>query len=128
MRSVRSASKPYFLLTAVLLAGVLLSLATFVALRRIEDQNARSAFHLVAQERFDAVEINLRRNLDNLTVLTGFFEAVRYVYRRQFSGVANRLLDSDSTVRGLGWIPRLPERLRLEFERSARREGLSEFR
>ena len=121
-------SRTRFLLTGwALVVALLLSLGIFFALRRLENQNALAAFHDVAHERFDALEINVRLTLDNIPALEGFFDASEHVDRRQFARFAAKLLDHDQTIQALDWVPRVPRRLRLAYEMAARGDGLSSF-
>jgi PAS domain S-box-containing protein len=121
-------SRTHLLVKAgALLVALLLSLAIFVALRRLEDQNALAAFRGAANERFDTLEVNVGRTLDNIAALGGFFDATQHVERQQFTRFTARLLDHNQTVQALAWIPRIPNHLRLAYEMAARRESLSAF-
>ncbi len=117
----------FLIVGGALVVALVLSLSIFAALRRLEDQNAVAAFHDVAHGRFDALELNVRLTLDNITALRGFFDASHEVQRGEFAIFAARLLDHDRTIQALEWIPRVPGHLRSTYERAARREGLGTF-
>ncbi len=121
-------SRTHLLLKAgALVVSILLSLAIFVALRRLEDQNALAAFERAASERFDTLEINVGLPLDKIAALGGFFDASHLVERQEFARFTARLMDHDQTIQALAWIPRVPDSLRPAYEMAARSEGLSSF-
>lgn len=115
------------LLGGVLIVGLLLSLAIFLALRRLEDQNALTTFHDVAHERFAVLETNIQLSLDNVPALRGLFDASHLVERQGFARFTSSLLDHDQTIQALEWVPRVPADLRSSYEAEARRDGLSSF-
>ena len=121
-------SRTRFLLTGgASILALALSLTIFVAVRRLEDQNARAAFLAAANERFDDLEINVGLTLDKLSALGGFFDASQQVDRGKFERFTAALLHRDSMIQALAWVPRVPNRLRRAFEMAAHGEGLRSF-
>jgi PAS domain S-box-containing protein len=127
MRPFFQARTSLLLKAGALIVAMLLSLAIFVALRRLEDQNALAAFQGAANERFDALEITLGLTLDKIAAVGGFFDASHLVERQEFTRFTARIMGHDRTIHALAWIPRVPNHLRLAYEMAARAEGLSSF-
>jgi PAS domain S-box-containing protein len=110
------------------LAAVLsLSLAVFFSLWRLENQNAKASFEIVAQERFDALQTNVTLTLNSLVSLGALFDGSVEVERVEFNRFATDLLARDNAIQALEWIPRTPNRLRADRENSARRDGFTSF-
>jgi CHASE1-domain containing sensor protein len=121
-------SRARFLLTSgALILALALSLAIFAAVRRLEDQNARAAFRAAADERFDDLEVQAGLTLDKISALGGLFDASHQVERGEFERFTARLLDHDSALQALAWVPRVSNHLRLAYETAAREEGLRSF-
>jgi CHASE1-domain containing sensor protein len=106
---------------------ICLSIAIFFTLWRLENQNAKASFDIVAQERFDALESNVTLTLHSLVSLGAFYDSSISVERAEFARFAQDLLARDNAIQALEWIPRTPNRLRADRENSAHRDGFPSF-
>jgi PAS domain S-box-containing protein len=115
-----------FLATLAIAAVISMTVAAVSILRNLESQNAKAAFDIVAQERFDALKTNVTLTIHSLVSLGAFCDS-REIERAEFARFATDLWARDSAIQALEWIPRTPKRLRAERERSAHREGFATF-
>jgi len=121
-------SRARFLLSSgAFILALALSLTIFAAVRRLEDQNARAAFRVSADERFDDLEVQVGLTLDKISALGGLFDASHEVERAAFERFTASLLDHDSTLQALAWVPRVSNHLRPAYETAARDKGLRSF-
>jgi PAS domain S-box-containing protein len=125
------ATKPARLLLPLMavlpIVVICLSIAIFFTLWRLENQNAKASFDIVAQERFDALESNVTLTLHSLVSLGAFYDSSISVERAEFARFAQDLLARDNAIQALEWIPRTPNRLRADRENSAHRDGFPSF-
>ena len=117
---------PYLAPLAVA-AVISLTAATFFTLRNLENRDAKDSFHLVTQERFDALTANLTLTLHSLVSLGAFCDGSPGVERANFTRFAKDLVARDNAIQALEWIPKTPHRLRSARENSAHRDGLKSF-
>ena len=127
MNPVKISKRQLLPLTGAVSIGLLISLVLFLAFRNLEMQNAQSAFERIAHERFDGLEVNLARNLNDVVSLGAFFDASQAVNRRDFARLTAPLLEENNALQALGWSPRVRKNLRRSYEDAARRDGLASF-
>ncbi|MGA3093478.1 MAG: EAL domain-containing protein [Terriglobales bacterium] len=104
-----------------------ISLILFVAMRKLERQNAQTYFERLAQERFDRLESNVALNLNDIVSLGSYFDAARVVRRQEFARLTAPLLANNRAIQALEWSPIVSNRLRRSFEDDAHRDGLASF-
>ena len=112
---------------AIFATGLLLSIGSCVTLRRLEIKNAKTAFNSIAQERFDALESNVALTVNNLISLGALIDASPSIDRQGFDRFAAPLLARNQAIQALGWIPRVPKRLRSRYEQCGRDDGFANF-
>lgn len=108
-------------------AGVVLTVGIFLILRNLEAENARAAFDGVARQRLDVLEANIALTVNNLISLDAYFDASPRFDRASFTRFAAGLLTQNQAIQALEWVPRVPHRLRADYEHAARRDGLPWF-
>jgi CHASE1-domain containing sensor protein len=112
---------------AVLLLGLLLSLAVFMAIRgreraarRIEFERRAARVALAAQASFDVP-------LEVLCAIPSLFDASEDVTRAEFRAFVRHPLARYPWIYALEWIPRVPGMERAKFEAAAVADGLPGF-
>ena len=114
--------------TAVLVAGVVLSLAVFLGARLSEQAEFDAEFGRQALNRAYAVQRTIATNLQVIESVAAFYTASNDVTRDEFHGFTRPLLDHDSAIQAIEWAPRVPRSQRAQYEEAARRDGLPGFR
>lgn len=107
---------------ATLIAGALMSVAVFFALRAWEKNRAVFEFTLAAEEIATSIQRSTDRNLDAVRALTWLYAASVEVQRDEFRAFATPLLATHPSLYGMGWIPRISHADRAAFEAQARAE------
>ncbi len=108
---------------------LLLTVALFVWISRIEESRIRSEFEKHVAEASNAVRssfegpIQIARSLADLYVATPDAER-----SATFSTFARRTLTARPGIQALSWNPRVPGSERASFEAAARRSGYDDFR
>ena len=108
-------------------AGIVLSVMIFTTLRGLESKNAEASFNGVAQEHLDALETNITLALNNLVAIGALFDHADDVTRRQFNLFTAPLLAGTQAVQALEWIPRVPNRERVTWEKRGCDDGFPSF-
>ena len=107
------------IVTAV--AGVLLSLWSFLFLRGREQQVLEANFRSMARDQVATVEREIQANLEVLESLRAFYSAVPGAGHAEFTAFVEPLLQNHRTIQALEWIPRVPLAERGEYVSQARR-------
>src|SRR5271165_4090988 len=87
-----------FLAVFAIAAVVSLTVAAVFTLWGLENRNAKAAFDIVAQERFDAVETNITLTLHSLVSLGAFCDHAARIDRAEFALFAKSLRESDRAI------------------------------
>ena len=111
----------------IVAVGILLSAIVFATLRSLESKNAEASFNGVAQQRLDALEMQVNLTVSNVVSAGALFDASQPVQRKEFDRFAAPLLAGNQAIQALEWIPRVPQRSRQKYERDARNDGFSSF-
>jgi signal transduction histidine kinase len=107
----------------VLVAAVGL-LVTWVVVARVTDlehQRRLSAFSEAARDRLLVVQRELAYSVGVVQDIASFFEASRYVSRRQFREFVGPAIRRSPAIQALGWVPRVAAEDRADFLEDARR-------
>ena len=116
-----------FLTVLAIFAVLCLSLAVFFALRKLENQNARASFEIVAQERFDHLQTNITLTSNSLVSLGALFDGSSDITRQRFGRFARDLAGSRQRHPGPGMDsenPESPPPGQREFRSPPRRSSL----
>ncbi|MGA9565935.1 MAG: response regulator [Candidatus Korobacteraceae bacterium] len=114
-------------LVAVASVGILVSIILFFSFRAREKHNAEAVFERFAQDRFDRLEGNVARNLNDVVALGSFFDVSQTINRVEFGRLTKSLLETNDALQALEWVPKVPKALRKSYEDTAHREGQPSF-
>lgn len=115
------------MITAVVL-GAGATVAISFTIERFERYRAEAQFEQLASQRLSSVQTRVAGALETIDLLASFSEASGEVSRRGFSTFVKPALASPFYLQALEWIPHVERRERPRFERSARLDGLGNFR
>ncbi len=108
--------------------GFALSVLGFNAVRSLEEVRSAAEFEREAMAQIAALERSIDADLEVVRGLAAFFASGVAIDRTQFTRFTAGALGQRPSIQALEWVPRVPASARAEFERSARAEGLPEFR
>lgn len=110
-----------------LLLAVFFTLVTYTVLHGHEERVARSEFQADATEQLDHLGGSMRLALAHLDALGSYFDATPNVSRALFHQLARPLLDENSPIAALEWVPRVPSAERAAMIAAARQDGFPTF-
>lgn len=108
--------------------GIVLSFFIAVFLHKFEYKNVQTEFEQKAGALAVALQKNIEKDLEMLSSINAFYASSNEVTRLEFREFIKGLLPYHSGIRAIEWIPRVSGPMRAEYERSARKEGLADFR
>jgi len=112
----------------VLSLGTALSVYLFFTFRVWEEKKIRTIFERAAGDHISALNRSIEKNIDVLRALSSFYASSYEVERSEFKEFTFHLLKDNSSIQALEWIPRLPDKLRMAYEKRAQEEGFPDFR
>jgi PAS domain S-box-containing protein len=115
-------NKRYVPIYLVALAGVILAIVAFRAVRHVETKSVKAEFNLVAQDRVNAVKREIETSLEAVKSLHSFYLASQEVTRAEFRQFTAHLLGRHPSIQALEWIPRITLSQRNLYEERARGE------
>jgi diguanylate cyclase len=108
--------------------GIALSIAAGLLVMRWEHRLARLSLDATAQSQAAALQNGINEYLSKLAALRALFDASDHVTRDEFELFARRLLQQDSAIQTLSWVPRVRGDEREAYERAAVADGITGFR
>lgn len=111
----------YVPLALVALIGVLLTWSAFNVVTDWERQRVEQAFREAARDRVLVVQREILQSLGVVQDIGSFFDASKWVERRDFRQFVEPALKRYSSIAALQWIPRVTATERSSFEKKARR-------
>lgn len=111
----------------VFVAGILLTALITVLVMHLEDASAEAEFERRAEQELILLDTRIQRSMDQLFAVGSFFDANANLSREQFKALSGRILDRQSALQALEWIPKIKSRDISGLERDARREGFANF-
>jgi len=118
----------YLSVLLVLIVGVGASVIGFRQFVLLEEAEKQKNFVIAASDRMVAIERAIQSNLDSVLSIKAFFESNLIVQREQFRSFVSPLLERNSALQALEWIPNVPAEERVQFEAVAKSEGFKNFR
>ncbi len=112
----------------ILFAGLVLSLTLFVVLRDLERSDTETAFELAASERVSALQKELDTKIVILKSMLGLHNVSETIVQQGVYEFTKPLVAHMKGVQSLGWLPRVRDSQRAEFEASMRKRGWVDFR
>jgi len=117
----------YVPLALVALIGVLLTWYAFNVVTDWERQRVQQAFRAAAIDRVLMVQREIEQNLGVVQDIGSFFDASKWVGRREFRKFVGPALKRYTSIAALQWIPRITATERASFEKKSRR-SFTKFR
>ncbi len=114
------------LLFVVWLIGFAASLGANIMAKEWDMQNRRVHFSRLAHEEFHEIQMQIMRVVDSVRAIRGLYNASVDVNREEFHAFVESL-EVVAPVRALAWVPRVPNKLRAEYEQTARQGGFPGF-
>jgi signal transduction histidine kinase/sensor domain CHASE-containing protein len=111
----------YVPIALVTLLGVLVTWHAFNTVTDWERQRVQQAFRAAAIDRVLMVQREIEQNLGVVQDIGSFFDASKWVGRREFRKFVGPALKRYSSITALQWIPRVTATERASFEEEARR-------
>jgi signal transduction histidine kinase len=111
----------YIPIAIVALIGVLVTWHAFNVVTGWERQQVQQAFRAAAADRILMVQREIEQNLGVIQDIGSFFDASKWVGRRDFRKFVGPALKRHASVTALQWIPRITGEKRASFEEEARR-------
>ncbi|MBF0379601.1 MAG: response regulator [Magnetococcales bacterium] len=109
---------------SVVFIGIVLSWSTYVILDFERLEHTKQRFHLLAKERFSAIQNNLdilQSNLEDIQIL---YTSSKSVDREEFAKFTKHITDRYPFIVSLSWIPKIPHKQRASFEQKAQEENI----
>jgi PAS domain S-box-containing protein len=127
MKSLAKAST--ISLFAVAAIGIAITAAMFAAVRNFEQARVKTQFLLAADQRLDAVRVNVDSALETISFLASYFSVEHHsaLNRRDFKTFVTPALAKHDYLRALEWIPQVNGDARGQYERLARADGMRDF-
>jgi CHASE1-domain containing sensor protein len=113
--------------TVVFLPGLLLSITLYAVVRDLETRQIRTEFYLDAELIVSSVRNQVDRAQNHLRAIAAFFNSSDYVDRDEFRNYVKHMLEGDTSIQALEWIPRVSSAQRNEFEKKAEGDGFQGF-
>lgn len=126
-QSDRDRPKRYALPAVVVCFGVAVSVAASDHVRGHYTAQARGALAEVTERYALSVARSIDRYLEVVQSISGLYAASREVDRGEFRAFVKQSLARYPGIQALEWVPRVTRSQRAAFERSARRDGFSDF-
>ena len=113
---------------AILILGIVISFAGFRGAQTFYLSEARIQFELFATQRSAVLSQTISRYSDSVGAINKLFAAGSDVTRAEFATFVVPMLRQFPAIRALEWIPKVRSGERADFEKEARRDGLTDFR
>ena len=111
----------YVPIVLVALIGVMVTWHAFNVATDWEHQRVQQAFRAAAIDRVLMVQREIEQNLGVVQDIGSFFNASKWVDRREFRKFVEPALKRHASIAALQWIPRITGKERASFEEEARR-------
>ena len=123
----RLREKKYLTVLFILAAGIVLSIALFIFMQRLQKRHFQYEFALKASDRAAIITDSFDDHVDLLYYLTGLVASRQKVERSEFYDFTRNILLLHPDILALAWIPRVKELELLSYEVSAYRDGILDF-
>ena len=107
--------------------GALLSILVFNLIKSNQTKTWENEFSNLVQKEMILLIGKLEVNMQVLLGVRSLFNSSVHVDREEFKTFVAPILERNSFIQALEWIPRVPDSLRSEFEEGARKEGYPDF-
>jgi diguanylate cyclase (GGDEF)-like protein/PAS domain S-box-containing protein len=111
----------------MILGGLMLTAIAFAVVRDWERQKLQSDFSIAVENRYAALEREVKSGIEVLSSIRAFYLHAKVVTRSEFHNFAESLLLKHPGIQALEWIPHVPYSQREEYEKAAQRDGFKDF-
>src|SRR3989339_379856 len=111
----------------IILGGLMLTAIAFAVVRNWERQERRTDFSIAVENRYAALEREVKSGIEVLSSIRAFYLHAKVVTRSEFHNFTESLLLQHHGIQALEWIPRVPYSQREEYEKAAQRDGFKDF-
>ena len=112
----------------VAIAGLIVSASAWFAVSHWENQQAAVDLTLRANGHAMALQSGINAYLRKVSGLRAFIEASDHVSRGEFDIFVKRIMDDQTAILGMSWIPRVTQDQRIAHERAAVLDGVPGYR
>jgi diguanylate cyclase (GGDEF)-like protein/PAS domain S-box-containing protein len=127
-QGIRDLVRQYWLLAAVACFGFALSCVAWFAVSVREERLAAVEFSSIADDHLVALQGGINSYLNKLVALRALYKSDDKVTRAEFQTFSNELLQGQSAILSVSWIPRVSRAERAAHELEAVRSGLVGYR
>lgn len=120
--------KDFLMIWILLVVAVSVCLLIFSYSISNESKHARLQFQLLAEERVSSIYNRVTSDNTVVNAVASFFNSTEYVSRSEFSIFVQPFIKGNEGIRALQWVPRVLHSDRVRYEKSARDDGLKDFR
>ena len=117
----------YIPIAIVALVGLVVIWRAYNVVTDWEQQRVQQAFRVAASDRVLMIQREIEQSLGVVQDIGSFFDASKWVGRRDFRNFVGPALKRYSSIAALQWIPRISGKERAAFEEQARR-SFAKFR
>ena len=107
---------------AVIVLGIALSVAAFIAIRSNERDVVRLTFEQRAQNDVAAINLAMERGLESVENSGALFDPGNEITSAQFQAFGERALARNSALKAVAWTPLVPANMRRAFEAAAQKD------
>ncbi|MHB1456801.1 MAG: sensor domain-containing diguanylate cyclase [Armatimonadota bacterium] len=111
----------------LLLIAVSVSFLIYSYSIRNESRQSQLQFKLLAKERVSSIYNRVTNNNTVVNAVASFFNSTEYVGRSEFSIFVQPFIKDNESIQALQWVPRILNKDRKRYEKSARNDGLIDF-
>jgi len=127
MENERAKKGTSFSIGIIIIIGIVLTILAYIEVNRLESEEAKETFTLVANQHLDNLQKNIEFAIGDFVDLGSYFDNAESIDRKEFSQITQPLLKRDTDAVAFEWIPKITHEQRAGMEEKARREGVANF-
>ncbi len=117
----------YIVLVILAGMGIILSVYMFFIAQKFAESRVRADFERAAEHRIELFHWVIMYSLIDLEALHAFYDGSERVERYEFQKFTSHLLEHNTSLQALEWVPRVKDSQRESLEETARAKGLTDF-
>ena len=106
----------------VFIFGVLFSISGYNISHTNIEKSTQKEFEYIFQRQVEAINQELKLNLEILNSIKRFFNSSSFVDRSEFNTFVKESLQNHKSIQALEWIPKVSSSMREEYEKKASKE------
>lgn len=119
--------KRYLSVYLVFLTSLLIVIFLYFTIRSVEKQKIIEKNSVEALERTNAIKDRILENLSTLKLIQAYIQKNQTISRYEFSNIVNPIIESNTSIQAIEWIPKVDFLERDSVERQTIREGYKGF-